>query len=231
MTGPVSVTSLTLPGINSKTATLNLEEEDSEEEEAQVEELEETQDDDECWFIPYDDIVPEELNKLSLNEREKILHDIHGISDLVEESPELIARLLSKMDTWIVKQQQKPKKTEAYDLAELQSPGYVKDKDFRLIFLRADDFNSKQAAHRMIRFFDKKLEMFGPSKLCKDITLKDLSPEERACVENGHLQLLPVRDRSGRAVVTTLLDFIKFPVSGDNDFLVCRYSLISDEEL
>jgi hypothetical protein len=71
--------------------------------------------------------------------------------------------------------------------------------------------------------------MFGPSKLCKDITLKDLLPEEKACVKNGHVQLLPVRDRSGRAVLTTFLDFIKFPAPGDTDVLVCRYSLISEE--
>jgi hypothetical protein len=70
------------------------------------------------------------------------------ISDLVEESLELIARLLIEMDTWIVKKQQKPNETEAYDLAESRSPGYAKDKDFRLIFLRADDFNSKQAAYQ-----------------------------------------------------------------------------------
>jgi hypothetical protein len=76
----------------------------------------------------------------------------------------------------------------------------VKDRVLRLKFLRAESFIAKQAADRMIRFFDIKLFLFGKDKLCKDITIKDLDYDDMATLEAGFLQLLPVRDRSGRCI-------------------------------
>jgi hypothetical protein len=35
-----------------------------------------------------------DLNKMSLNERDKVFKDLHGVSDIVDESPELVASCL-----------------------------------------------------------------------------------------------------------------------------------------
>jgi hypothetical protein len=150
--------------------------------------------------------LAEELNKLSLVERQDILFDIHGVSDnVVDETPELVSRTSKEMDEFL-----KSLKTEAYDLAESQSPDYLKSKPFRLMFLRAERFDAQNAAQRMIRFLEHKLELFGPTKLCKEITLDDLTPDDMECLENGHMQLMPVRDRSDRAVIVYIGNFMKY---------------------
>jgi hypothetical protein len=66
--------------------------------------------------------------------------------------------------------------------------------------LRTDRFHAKKAACRVINHFHKKLELFGASKLCKDITLEDFDPGSMAVLESGHCTLLPARDRADRLV-------------------------------
>jgi hypothetical protein len=77
------------------------------------------------------------------------------------------------------------------------------------MFLRAENFDSQLAAKRMLRFFEQKLELFGPDKLCKDITLRDLNIEDMQCLINGHQQILPTRDSSGRVAIVHFLVFVK----------------------
>jgi hypothetical protein len=150
--------------------------------------------------------LAEELNKLSLVEREETLFDIHGVSDNeVDETPELISRTSKELDHFL-----KTLKTDAYDLAESQSPEYLKSAKFRLMFLRAESFDAQNAAHRMIQFLEHKLELFGPTKLCKEIKLDDLTPEDMESLENGHMQLMPVRDRSDRAIFVFIANYMKF---------------------
>jgi hypothetical protein len=156
-----------------------------------------------------DMLVAEELNTLSLKEREKVLHDIHGVADPIDEVPELVERSLVELDNYL-NVERRQWNTAAYNLAESRSPEYVKSRKIRLMFLRASRFDSSQAAGTMLQFFEKKLELFGPSKLCKDITLDDLSSADIECMENGHLQFLPARDRAGRCVLVVALPFLTY---------------------
>jgi hypothetical protein len=147
-----------------------------------------------------------ELNKLSLVEREDILFDVHGVSDnAVHETHELVSRTSKEMENFL-----KALKTGAYDLAAWQSPEYLKSAKFRLMFLRAECFNAQKTAHRMIQFLEHKLELFGPTKLCKEITLDDLTSEDMESLENGHMQLMPVRDRSDRAIFVYIANYVKY---------------------
>jgi hypothetical protein len=107
-------------------------------------------------------------------------------------------------------------------LADTQSSEYVENKAFRLMFLRAENFDSQLAAKRMLRFFEEKLELFGRAKLCKDITLRDLSIEDTQCLINGHQQILPTRDSSGRVAIVFLPGFIK--ANATREALVSRCS-------
>ena len=88
----------------------------------------------------------------------------------------------------------------AYQQAASKSEEYVKDRSLRLKFLRADCFNVSNAAGRMVRFFEQKLKIFGPDLLAEDITLADLNSDDLAVLNNGHLELVPQRDRSGRQI-------------------------------
>jgi hypothetical protein len=150
--------------------------------------------------------LTETLNKLSLVEREDILFDVHGVSDnVVHETPELISHKSKEMNEFL-----KTFKTDAYALAESQSTEYLRSEKFRLMFLRAESFDARNAAHRIIQFLEHKLELFGPTKLCKEITLDDLTPEDMESLENGHMQLMPVRDPSDRAIFVYCGNCVKY---------------------
>ena len=154
-------------------------------------------------------LMAAELTRMSLKERESALHDLHGVGDLVDESPELITLSLERLEI-VLQSARQHLNAAAYSMAEQASPQYVKSNKFRLMFLRSCRFDIALTAEKIIMFFEKKLELFGPTKLCKDISLADMSPEDMDCIKHGHLQLLPQRDRAGRRVVVMLLPFIKY---------------------
>mmetsp|Transcript_26409 Transcript_26409/g.64355 ORF Transcript_26409/g.64355 Transcript_26409/m.64355 type:complete len:464 (-) Transcript_26409:335-1726(-) len=143
-------------------------------------------------------LIAEALSKLSFKEREEAYEDVHGVSDLVRETPELIEFSLGQMDHQLKILLDK----YAYDLAESLSKDYVTDRGLRLKFLRAAIFDPKRAASRMAEYFHHKLDMFGREKLVKDITFEDLGEDGMEAVSQGMMhQVLPSRDTQGRAVV------------------------------
>lgn len=149
-----------------------------------------------------DAAIAAELNKLSLDEREQILHDLHGVCDLIDETPELLKRSMSEMEELLdSKSSNSIRKSAAYTRAEEMNPTYVKDPKLRLMFLRCEGFKAKAAAEKLQLFMSQKEALFGKDKLCQEITLEDLTESDVECLKNGHFQLLKERDRSGRAVV------------------------------
>jgi hypothetical protein len=70
-----------------------------------------------------------------------------------------------------------------------------------MMFLRCDEFRVKNAAKRMMKHFDMKIELFGVDKLGRDITLNDFDPFDIECLNAGFFQVLPTRDRAGRAIL------------------------------
>jgi hypothetical protein len=147
-------------------------------------------------------LIAHALGRLSLEERDKAYHDMHGVADEVHEEPEFLARKLNEIRDALLKLKSKLNhaSTRALRLAETINPGYVKSRNFLLSFLRADRFDANQAAGRITRYLDWKLKLFGEVKLCKDITLDDLQEEDLTTMKKGISQRLPERDRAGRSV-------------------------------
>jgi hypothetical protein len=143
-----------------------------------------------------DALLAKELHSLSMKEREKVMDEIHGVVESVNEDPTFVAERLVEFDEAI----RKIKRKSAYERALFLSPRYVRDPDFRLMFLRADTFDAKKAAGRMILYFQNKLELFAEDKLVKRITLEDLSADDRQELGTGSFQFLTEHDRSGRAI-------------------------------
>jgi hypothetical protein len=154
-------------------------------------------------------LIAQALGQLSLQEREKVFHDVHGVADEIPEELEFVARKVHETREALIKlKSSKPHNsiTEALKLAEKLRPDYVmNNQKFVLAFLRADRFDPNKAAGRMVRYLDWKLSLFGESKLCKDITLADLREDEMTMLKKGNFQILPQRDRSGRAVWVILV--------------------------
>lgn len=141
-----------------------------------------------------DSLIAKQMSSLTMDQREQTYYDIHGISNN-KETPELILQSHLEMET----QLSIMKEAAAYRKAEALNPAYVRDDQFRLKFLRADRFDAKQAALRMARHFEAKLDLFGESKLCEDISQNDLTPGDMDALVTG-VGHLPIRDSTGRLV-------------------------------
>jgi hypothetical protein len=160
-----------------------------------------------------DKIIAAELGKLSLKEREKVYEDVHGVSDPIQETPKLKDECLKNMEDEINLIQEK----FAYEQAKLISESFVTDRKLRLGFLRAESFDPKKAAARLVKYFNCRLEMFGVEKLSKSITLDDLSDESVSSLGRGCIQILPNRDTQGRAVVISTPTFYEHMKAEYND--------------
>ena len=151
--------------------------------------------------------LTEELQKLSLEEHEKLLFDIHGIARTESEDEgdslaikmEALEEALSKM---------KRKKKDAYERAKFLNRSYVECKKFRLIFLRAECFDPKAAAQTIATHFEIKRKIFGDGEvLARDVRQDDLDEDDLSKLNEGFIQVLPERDAAGRTVICLNLSF------------------------
>jgi hypothetical protein len=144
-----------------------------------------------------DALLAKELNQLSMKEREEVYHDIHGVAEIIEETPEFVEIKLKELELELAKIPIK----DAYNQAKEKSQEYVTSIRQCLMFLRADRFDAREAAARMVRYYEEKLHMFGNEPLARDLLMSDLNEEERSSLKSGYIQLLPLRDRAGRAII------------------------------
>jgi hypothetical protein len=141
-------------------------------------------------------ILAKGMTDLSIEERESVFHDLHGVAEPIKEEPEFIAKSLAELDVEIAKK----KNREAYEHAKRIDPQYVHSLEFRLMFLRSERFDVKPTASRLVRHFETKLELFGPESLAREIRYEDLYEGAVKSLEAGDMQLVPLRDRTGRAI-------------------------------
>jgi hypothetical protein len=148
-----------------------------------------------------DVLIADALKNLALQDRERVYHEIHGVADAIDEQPEFVANCLHEMQGQLEKLKlETSSQSKATQPAELGEEEFVNNQEFRLGFLRSENFHAGRAAARMMRFFDWKRQLFGESKLCQEITLEDLEPEDTTLLRKGYFQVLPERDRAGRRV-------------------------------
>jgi hypothetical protein len=82
-----------------------------------------------------------------------------------QEDPKMVARALGDLEE---DTQNIFNKAAACETAPATSPEHVRDPKFWLKFLRADKFDHKSAAQRLVAFFETKMEMRLSDKLTKD---------------------------------------------------------------
>eukprot|EP00521_Asterionellopsis_glacialis_P010956 CAMPEP_0195306960 /NCGR_PEP_ID=MMETSP0707-20130614/37469_1 /TAXON_ID=33640 /ORGANISM="Asterionellopsis glacialis, Strain CCMP134" /LENGTH=403 /DNA_ID=CAMNT_0040371193 /DNA_START=139 /DNA_END=1350 /DNA_ORIENTATION=- len=92
----------------------------------------------------------------------------------------------------------------AFQQAQVLCPGYVNSDRFRLMFLRAERFDENAAARRLMLYWQEKVQIFGPEKAFREITLNDFEPEDQRAVNCGGIMLLPQRDNAGRAIIFSI---------------------------
>lgn len=135
------------------------------------------------------------LYSLSMKDREAVFNDIHGVSEDMNETPEMINLACAQLEMEVCKDKFS---SSSMRLVFQTAPTYIRSLYLR--FLRNDSFQISQTAERMKRHFDVKLELFGIDRLNRDISLADFTPDDRRTLEHGFYQLLPKRDTAGRAI-------------------------------
>ena len=174
-----------------------------------------------------DELLLEELSRLSFQDRNNINEEIHGVRVLgPEETPELLERSLAALGMFLDQIITEPPSLKtAFNLSqspvlnptmepsnpqtnESSSPPssttYVNSRSFRLMFLRSELFDAKKAALRIIKYLDVVLEICGEYTLRRPIQLTDFSKEEMRILRSGCIQLLSYRDRAGRPILAFL---------------------------
>jgi hypothetical protein len=144
-----------------------------------------------------DFLIAKELNEMSFEERELACEEIHGVDAIIEEKPEFVEQHLEAMELELCNIPRKP----AYDEALRISGCYVTDRKFRLMILRSEYFDARKAAIRLVKYLQGKVDYFGPGVLVRPLYLTDLDENDRKTLNSGYLQILPARDRAGRAVL------------------------------
>jgi len=86
-----------------------------------------------------------------------------------QETPELIAEGLARFEEELG--HLSPKERRFVDQALEQAP-LAKDDDFRLTFLRTEVFDAKLAAQRFAKFWETRLDLFGPDHAFQPLTQK-----------------------------------------------------------
>mmetsp|Transcript_16310 Transcript_16310/g.39804 ORF Transcript_16310/g.39804 Transcript_16310/m.39804 type:complete len:562 (-) Transcript_16310:77-1762(-) len=160
-----------------------------------------------------DSLLADAMKTLTFEEQQEQLEALHGVAHQITEEPALIDNALGELDDCLTTIK---KEGTAYETAENMSNDYVSDRAFRLMFLRGNRYDAKASADQMLRFFEAKQSLFGTEKLVKDITMKDLSEDDLACLRAGALQHTG-HDRSKRGII--------FQVAGLRAFRVLENEL------
>jgi hypothetical protein len=173
--------------------------------------------------------LAKELNQLSLQEREKAYYDLHGVADAVNETPAFVTKCLADLEMELSKTQDK----KAYEVAKSLDEDYICGREFRLMFLRAETFDSKKAATRLVGFLEEKLKLFGLKPLARELVQSDLNQDDRSVLELGFCSLLPLRDSAGRAI-TCIMPYFRGTSALENRMRATMYiicTIARDEEI
>jgi hypothetical protein len=156
-----------------------------------------------------DQILSRELSNLNVRDRESIDEEIHGVRCLaLPETAEMLTASLSRLSEELDSIRVKPAFNRSQKLGQDASGTYVDTADFRLKFLRCELFDAKKAAIRLVSFLDFLIDIFDGNEelLLRPLRLWDFKAHELAILKAGNFQLLPYRDRSGRRILTVILN-------------------------
>lgn len=178
-------------------------------------------------------ILAKELSALSVEQREKIFEEAHGVADIVEETPEFVTGCLASMRAFL-EESVPAKGKRALSRAIFLRPAIQSDDRFHLMFLRAKQFNVSEAAHFMCQYFENKLMLFGDDLLPKRITLDHLTQDEITWIKEGSNQLLKNIETRGRGVFVSrlaLYDLRDWKSYTRSAWYVIMTTMEEDEEL
>jgi CRAL/TRIO domain len=116
------------------------------------------------------------------------------------ETPELLERKQNEFQVELDQMPDAAKKNVVF--AQEKCPDLATSDKFKLMFLRTEVFHTELAVKRYCRYWDQRVEIFGPTKAFQPLTLKDALRDDDTAVALGVFQLVPDRhDSMGRAIL------------------------------
>jgi len=109
-----------------------------------------------------------DMNALTFAERQAMEEDIHGVSDVIEETPDFVIEKIEAMK--VALRGLNPQQRQAWDRAVFLRPPLAEDRRFHLIFLRARRFQAHDAAVLMATYMRVKRDLWGDDLLIHRIT-------------------------------------------------------------
>ena len=154
-------------------------------------------------------LLAKDWSELSSAERQTILTEVNGsvptstspVTDSKTgatpfiEDPVMVERCLIQMEQEI---QHVRRSRSSYDRAMFLAPHRIKDRKFRLMFLRAEHFDSYRATQRFMKHFEFKNSLFGYEKLVEGIRLDDLNEDDTESYLSGTFQVLSRAEAGGK---------------------------------
>jgi len=148
-----------------------------------------------------DAMLAHDLNALSLQERNQVYEEIHGVESTIHETAEMLELALNNLEFEL--SDRRRRNQIYYDLIQ-QLPAttirYLSSSRFRLQFLRAENFDVEKTATRMVNYILYVRDMFGAHCLGRPLVMEDLDKDDLMCLKAGTFQILPNRDVAGRIV-------------------------------
>ena len=124
--------------------------------------------------------------------------DIYGQVHPIE-SPELIECRLKELDEALSSLASTPKGA-AYTQALTNCPSLL-HRSFKLLFLRARKFDARQAAERILRYWEHRIDIFEDDRAFMPLTLKGALREDSATISKGVICPTGCQDSDGREIV------------------------------
>jgi len=135
-------------------------------------------------------------------DREESLYEIHGVRFLAPEDQDLLQEQTNALmdDLRKVSWHNEGEGSSIHPFEWVLHNAHDFMRDQAVKCLRAEGYDIEKAASCIRSHFELKYELFGQSCLGRELQLQDLGPEERRLLEEGGMQFLPARDRSGRGI-------------------------------
>eukprot|EP00934_Nitzschia_sp_Nitz4_P000192 Nitzschia sp. Nitz4//scaffold67_size101165//80902//82521//NITZ4_004540-RA/size101165-processed-gene-0.120-mRNA-1//-1//CDS//3329556507//192//frame0 len=145
-----------------------------------------------------DAMLAADLNRMSVQERNNLIEELHGVEGEIEETPEFVEECLHMMHLELERA-----RGRTYQEAMQANSDYITSRRFGLMFLRASSFDPIKAAIRMGKFLKEKKQMFGAHTLGRPLYLSDLDKDEMKALKSGLHQIFPSRNMAGKIVLGT----------------------------
>lgn len=146
-----------------------------------------------------------DMAALTVQEREILSEDIHGITEggvTKQETKELIHEKIAALKECLEHTLPQTVQRGAWDRARYLRPSLEHDRDHYLKFLRAKQYDVFDAATLLLRYYESQKVLWGDERfLIQRVTWDDLSAESQAMVRRGVVIPLPKNRESGATLL------------------------------